>query len=509
MAYTAKIGGVPVFIVAGSLKIDQSVGKKTQAALTVKTDSYTFFQQFQQIQVYDDSSNLVFAGYLNPPQAQKPGFQPSLVWTLTAMGQEYLAKKRVVQASYTNKTPGYMVRDIVTNVLAAEGVTAGNIYDGPTCSDTLYCSNSLVCDGNTPLAQKTLFSKVADALDSLVQDASSAGVSYYWSIDKNKKLDFAPYGSSIGPAIDDTTIDQMGNPPSITFGNANYRNGQYVTGGVAQTLTQTETRMGDGNTTSWAMGFQLASMPTIQINLGNGSGGYLGWTSQTVGLKGTSGSQWYWAQGDNIVAQDSSGTKLRGAPYNDMLQVVYVGQYPNTAIVYNAAQVAYQKSIDGTSGINEEIATDNTLTTANNALTEASNLLTRFAQQGAQLQQATTRTGGYAPGQLCPVNMPYFNQINAQMLLETVSIQDLDGVNIWYVLTGIQGPYDTTWVDFWSRILAPQVQANSSNAQSSTSTNTLLDMTATLAPSADLTISVYACPIASNSTLCGSSTIVC
>ena len=434
------------------------------------------------------------------------------MWALTAMGQEYLAKKRVVQAAYANKTPGFMVRDIVTNVLAAEGVTAGNIYDGPTCSDTLFCSNTLVCDGNNPLAQKIIFSKAADALDSLVQDASAAGVSYYWSIDKNKVLDFAPYGSSIGPTIDDTQIDQP-STPTITFGNANYRNGQYVAGGVAQTGTQTETRMGDGNTASFAMGFQLASAPSVSINLGNGSGGYLGWTTQTAGVKGTTGSQWYWAQGDNIVAQDSSGTKLRGTVggvvYDDLLQVVYIGQFPNTALVYNAAQVAYQASIDGTSGINEEIATDNTLTTANNALALASSYLTRYSAQGAQLQQVTTRQTGFAPGQLCPVNMPYFNQINTQMLLETVSIADLDGVNIWYVLTGVRGPYDTTWVDFWSRILAPQVSSNSGNTQSSTSTTTLLDMTATISPSANLNISVFACPIIGNATLCGNTTIVC
>src|SRR5581483_10476937 len=512
-AYTLTIGGVSYTPLAGSLKLDLSVGKKSQAAFTLRTNTSTFFQQFQQVQVYDGAGALVFVGYLNPAQAAKPGFQSSLVWTLTAMGQDYLAKKRVVQASYDTKTPGFIVRDILNSVLAAEGVTAGTIYDGPTCSNTLYCSNTLVCDGNAVLDHIDLFCKAADALDTLVQNASAAGVSYYWSINQVKALDFAPYGIVIGPTIDDTTIDQKRNPPTITFGNANYRNGQYVTGGVAQTLTQTETRVGDGNTTSWAMGFQLASAPTVSINLGNGSGGYLGWSPQTVGLKGTTGAQWYWAQGDNTIAQDSGGTKLRGTVgstiYNDLLQVVYIGQYPNTAIVYNAAQIAYQADLDGTSGINEEIATDNTLTSASNALTEASNYLNRFSAQGAQLQQATTRTSGFAPAQLCPVNMPYFNLVNTQMLIETVSIQDLDGVNIWYVLTGVQGPYDTTWVDFWSRILSPQAPANSGNAQSSTSTSTLVDLTSTLSPSDTLAISVFACLLTSNSTLCGNSIVVC
>jgi hypothetical protein len=252
--------------------------------------------------------------------------------------------------------------------------------------------------------------------------------------------------------------------------------------------------VGDGNTRSFALGFQLASAPTIVL-----SG-----VTQTVGLKGSSGAQFYWAQGDNTIVQDSSQTVLASAATGS---VTYIGQYSNTALVSNAAQISYQSGIDGSSGINEEIQSDQSLTTSNNALTEASNLLTRYAAQGAQLQ-ATTRKTGYAPGQLCSVNMPYFNLVNTSMLLESVSIADLDGLNIWYTFTGIVGPYDTTWVDFWSRILSPQPPANN-NAQATTSTSTLVDLTTTISPSDNLNISVYACSITSNSTLCGNTTIVC
>lgn len=492
--YTVTIGGVSYTPLAGSLRIGMAVGKKTQASLSVRTNTSTFFQQYQQVLIKDGGGTLVFSGYITSPKTVKPGFQPSLVWSLSCIGQEYLAKKRIVQATYTNKTCGFIAHDILNTVLASEGVTAGTIYDGPTCSDTLYCSNTLVCDGNALLPQVTFFTKVADALDSLVQSASAAGVSYYWAIDQNKVLTFAPYGSTSGPAIDDTKIDQVNNAPSITFANPNYRNSQYVTGGVAQTSSRTETITGDGNTRSFVLGFQLASAPTIVI-----SG-----VTQTVGLKGSSGAQFYWAQGDNTIVQDNSQTVLAAAATGS---VTYIGQYPNTALVSNAAQIAYQSSIDGSSGINEEIQSDQSLTTANNALTEASNLLTRYAAQGAQLQ-ATTRAAGYAPGQLCSVNMPYFNLVNTSMLLESVSIADLDGLNIWYTFTGIVGPYDTTWVDFWSRILSPQPPANN-NAQSTTSTSVLVDLTTTISPSDNLNISVYACPITGNATLCGNSTIVC
>lgn len=495
MPYTVKINNVAVSVQAGSLQVTQSVGKKTQGQLTVRTDTSSFFKENEQIAVYDQNNTLVSSGYLTKPQATKPGYKASLYWTLSYIGQEYLAKKRVVQANYANKTCGYIARDIFANVLAAEGVAIGTIYDGPTCSNSLICSNSLVCDGNVTLPQASLFQKAADALDWLVQQASSAGVQYYWTIDQNKVGTFAPYGTTVGATIDDTLIDQK-QKPTVSFSNPNYRNAQYVTGGVAQTGTQNETITGDGNSRSFTLGFPLASAPTITI-----SG-----VVQTVGLKGTSGSQWYWAQGDNTITQDSGQTALASAA---TASVSYVGQYSNTAYSQNAAQVVYMASIDGSSGINEEIQTDNSLTTASNALTEASNLLNRYAQQGAQLVAYTKQTG-FAPGQLSPVNMPYFGLVNTQALVESVLITDqVDGINIWYQITAVSGPYDTTWVDFWSRILSTQPQANSQNAGQTSSTSLLLSLQATFSLSASLNINVFACPITGNATLCGNSTIVC
>lgn len=489
------ISGLNYFLVAGSLNISLAIGRKSQASLQVKTDIYTFFVQYQQIAIYDRNTTLIFSGYITTPKAQKPGFQPVLIWNISCVGQDFIAKKRVVQASYTNMTCGAIVRDIYTNILAAEGVIMGTIYDGPTISNSLIIPFTV--DGNEILSQANFFCKVADALDQLVTAASSSGIPYYWSIDQNKILDFAPYGALAGSAIDDTQIEQINNPPTITFANPTYRNGQYVTGGVDQTATQTESRKGDGNTTSWPMNFDLASAPTISVNS----------TTKTVGVKGVdSGRDFYWQQGSPDIVQDSGATKLTSS---DTLNVSYVGQFPSTSLVYNAAQVAYQASVDGTTGIIEEITTDKTLTTAANALAEGGQQLTRYAQQGAQLT-FTTLLSGYVPGQICAVNMPYFNLISTSVLIESVTITDgIDNYNIWYQVVAIIGPYDVTYIDFFSRLLSNQAPANAGNIGQSQSTSTLVDLTASTNPSADLNISVFACPIIGNSTIIGNSLVVC
>jgi hypothetical protein len=495
MAYTAQISGKSVFVIAGSLQVQLGIGKKTQASFKVKTDSFTFFVQYQQVAIYNQNNTLVFSGYITSPSAQKPGFQPSLVWTIACISQDYILKKRVVQNNYTNMMCGAIVRDIYTNILAAEGVTVGLIYDGPTISNSLIIPFTI--DGNVLLPQKNLFCKVADALNQLVTEASSAGVPYYYAIDQNKALWFAPYGAVTGPQIDDTQIDQNNNPPTITFANPSYRNGQYETGGVAQTTTQTESRKGDSNTSSWPMRYALAGAPTINVD----------GVAKTVGVQGVdTGKDFYWQQGSPNITQDSGGTLLTSS---NTLNITYIGQYPNTSLIYNAAQIAYMVSIDGTSGINEEIDNDPTLTTAANALSKGSNLLTRFAQQGGQLQ-FTTRQSGFVPGQLCPVNMPYFNLISTQMLIETVGITDsIDNLNIWYQVTAIIGPYDVSWVDFFGKLVLNQQVANSVNINQSTSVSTLVDLTATVSPTANLNINVYACPIIGNSTIIDNTLIVC
>lgn len=500
-AYTVSIGGVAYdtatnFVLAGSLKVDLAVGRKSQASFAVHTDGNTQFVQFQQVAIIDGSGTLVFSGYIVSPQATKPGFARSLIWSVQCIGQDFLAKKRVYQANHTNKTCGFIANDIFNTLLQAEGAIRGNIYDGPTCGNTLLCGTFNV-DGNALIPQANFLCKATDALDQLVTQASASGIPYYWGASSGKIYDFAPYGAVAGPTIDDTLIDQRNNPPTVVWANQNYRNTQWVTGGVAQTSTQTESRKGDSNTVSWPMSFDLASAPTINVD----------GTARTVGVKGVdSGKDFYWQQGSPDIVQDSGGAKLTSS---NTLNVSYTGQYPNTALVSNAAQIAYQASIDGTTGIIEEIASDTTLTTASNALSEASNLLTRFAQQGGKLQ-FTTKQSGFLPGQLCPVNMPYLGIVNISMLIETVSITDsIDSFNIWYQVTAVVGPYDVTWVDFFSSLLSRQAPANSGNIGQSTSASILLSLPANIVPTANINISVYSCSLIGNSTLCGNSLIVC
>jgi len=451
-SYTATIGGQTVLVEGGTLRITRSVGRRSQASFTVQTDAYTFFAQYQQVSIKDGSGVVVFTGYITQPSTQKPGFSLYLEHTITCVDQHYLADKRVFFGSFTNRTVGVIVTAIFNQVLIQEGVTIGQIDDGVLPSPTTYPSPTLYPSGSGLVPQATFFyTNVAQALDQLAAWASISGIPYYWMIDHNKKFWFVKYTSIVNSTVvDGTLVEEQLYPPTVVHANPAYRNTQYVTGGVSQVGPLTESRQGDGKLTTWTMTFDLASAPTISVN----------GASKYVGIQGTGNSQYYWAQGSKVITQDSSQAKLAST---DTLSVTYTGQFPSTAVQSNPSQIAAQAALDGSSGINEQVTDDQTI--GNNALTEASALLNRNGNQGVQFK-FSTMAAGYAPGQLITVDYGYLGFQNAKMLIESMDIEDKDGINIWYTITAVSGAFDTNWQTFFSRWLGYKVPANSINAGS-------------------------------------------
>lgn len=475
-------------VIAGSLVIDSTIGKRSTASFSVHSGSDVHFQQYQQVQIYDKANTLAFSGYITQPKEIKPGFRPTLTHQITCIDQHWLADKRVVAATFANKTCGFIAKWLLDNVLAEEGVTIGQIYDGPVPSPSLYPSPDLYPGGNVGIIPGCTFvyCPVSQAMDSLVTAASTSGIPYYWQIDQNKKLWFVPYTAVVNTNIvDGTSIEQNINPPSVTRQNPSYRNTQYVTGGVAETLSQTENRVGDGTAQSWTMGYDLAHVPTVSVNIGSG------YVVKTVGIKGVDSSKdFYWNAGDPTITQDSSGTILRGTPSNDMLKVAYIGQFPTIIIGQDSGQIAYQASMDGTTGIVESVQQDGTITSAANGMSLVSQLLNRYGTQALQLQ-FTTRDPSYSQGQLITVDMPDFDLNNAQLLISDVSASDQnDGVNIYFTATAVLNAYDVTWVDFFSTILKQQTPPNSINIGVSQVLTIAATMTADFGTSATFNMTV-------------------
>lgn len=491
--YRVNIAGADQLVEAGTLQCQSSVGKIGAASFT--TEGTTNFQQYNQVAVYDQNNVLAFSGYIGTPDETANGYNDPLGYhgtldtAITCMDQTWLAIKRRISAVYLNKTCGYIVQDILNNILSQEGVTRGQIYDGLTPGPFLYPGPTLFPGGGVGLIPQAIFGycTVKEALDALATAASDSGVPYFWMIDQNKALWFAPYTTVVNSnVVDGTTEDNI----KVTRSNPTYHNQTTVLGGVTQTVTQNQSFKGDNSTTVWILNFDVSTVPTITVN----------GAAKTVGIKGVDADNtkdFFWNEGDPSITQASAATKLIST---DTLAVAYIGQYPNTVISQNASQVAYQASIDGTSGIVEGLINNNSLNGTTSTIAAASADLTLYAQQGLVLTFDTMQTG-YAQGQLITVNLPWHKINNQQLLIESVVASDQrDALNIYYTITAIMGPYDVTWVDFFSKLLKTQQQPANINVGNTTSVNILTQLTANIAPStANLNITVHSLPVPSSS----------
>ena len=424
------IGGAAVTIQHGSISVNNAVGQRSTGSVVVEDVLGTAaYLQGQPVSIIDDHGNTAFSGVVATVDRQRPAQTAMREHTVQIADWHYLADKRVAPYSATNVTAGQIARDMVTQFLAAEGVTVGTIQPGPIVVSLL-----------------SAYGLVSDVLDALVQ---KAGAGWYWLIDQQRRLQFQQQTTApLAPFVADETIMERGTV-KVTHGNTQYRNTQYMLGGVAQTSSQTETRQGDGKATAFTLSYQLASAPTITLNS----------VAQTVGIKGVdTGKNWYWAAGDAVVAQDTSGAKLIST---DTLSVTYIGQFPSVAISQDSAAVAAQQAREtyGT-GIVEAAAFDATLTSVSQAFQSAAGLLSKYAHDLDTITFLTTQYG-LAEGQLLTVNVPADGLNNEVMLIESVTISDVGPASaevgpLWYQVTAVSGPLNTGWVQFFKHLSSQQ-----------------------------------------------------
>jgi hypothetical protein len=340
-----------------------------------------------------------------------------------------------------------------------------------------------------------------------VFDACAKRSQYYWEIDQDRRAWFAARGTTVAPWTFDGSQD-AGDTVRVKTGNPNYRNKQFVGGGTAETSSQVEIRLGDGNTQAWVMAYPIAHVPTVETNL-NGAG----YVAKTVGIRGVdTGKDFYWQAGDNTLTQDSAGTKLRGPTGTiDLLRCTYIGQFPFIASSTDDGQIATETITEGntTSGLVEDFIGDSTLDSISVAFEVATSNLQRNATKGRILTFSTYESG-LAPGQMLTVNLPIHGITTAApMLIESVNIKTSPGFYLLYSVTALFGPVNATWLEFFKTLVGNAEQADIINLGSGSSLVTLATFTAALTITASYTATVFACPICGPSTLCGPGTIVC
>jgi len=422
MAITIKISGNPVlYNERRSISVDRRIEERSTAAFSpVDITGAVSYVRGQPIEMRDVFGAIIFSGFIDTPNKKN---QSRVIHDISCMDNHYLADKRLVVQSYRNVTAGFMVHDIWENYLADEGVTIGDIQNGPVVAEAIFN-----------------YVKVSECYDNLKELCGT----FTWIIDDLKRLYFIDRSTNLAPwNLDGQVHRPIKDSVSLSTGNPLYRNYQYIWGGTATSDLQTSNFTGNGVLTDFALGYPLASEPvSIKENT----------VIKTLGIKGIdTGKDYYWSKGDNTVA--AAVAPAIGVT----IQVKYYGQFPLMTYAINGAGVAARKAIEGGTGIVEDIVREAFHETKESARQSASAKITQYCQEAESFTYKTYERG-LAPGQLQSITYSPFGLVAHQMLIESVQVNP-DGDLVEYTVTCITGPAMGSWSQFFSRILKRQDQS--------------------------------------------------
>ncbi len=418
---TCTIAGNIVELEPNTLSCTNTIGQRSQTTFDYHDFVGVLYGDGAVVEITDPSGNLIYSGFVDQDKAIWQGTTPiSMYHRVSCKDNQFYAERRVIATSYqAGLTAGYVAEDLFHNYLASEGVTIGGIAAGPILPALIYN-----------------YRQLSQALSTLAKQSG-----YWWNIDQYKQFWFMPYTGMSAPwTYDGTQSDNSGSyKPTLSTGNPEYRNRQYVVGGMDVTKDQYEYFVGNGTVMAFTLRYEASGVKGI----------YRDGVWQTVGTKGTLGSQWYWAVGDSVIAQDSSGTPLAST---ETLEVWYNGRYPIVALAQSNSQITYRQSIEGGgTGYFENTLRDTKIYTLSDAFLIASGELAHF---GTTMRTLTFRTAinGLQEGQLLNVYFPSFCGLIDSMLIQTCEIREVDEV-IWYYITAIGSPSDITWQSFFQGLV--------------------------------------------------------
>lgn len=415
------VGGTLVTIEAGSCSISGRIEERSTASFKIiDTAGSAAYQRGQTVAIYNGETDtptgtLLFGGFIETPDREKAG--DWLLHTIACKDNHYLADKRLVIKSYTSQTLSYIVTDIITSYLTAEGITAGTIQTGPTIAEAIFN-----------------YVSATQCFDSLKELSG-----FTWRINPDKSLDFMQRDTNAAPwALTSTEI--VDKSAHLSKGNPAYRNRQYIRGGKGLTAEQTETFTGDAVTKAFTVGYPLGAAPTVTVNS----------VSKTVGIKGVdTGKDCYWSKGDPVIV-------FTTAPGNGLaVVIVYFGQYPLITGADSYAGILSRLAIEGGTGIVEDIVNE-AQHESSGAMNESARTKLQVYCQDVEKFTFQTRTSGLKAGQLLTVTYSPFGFSAYAMLIESVEIAEEDSTHLIYSVTAITGPVLGSWTKFFSNILARQ-----------------------------------------------------
>jgi hypothetical protein len=404
---------------AQTLRINDEVGKRSEADFILRSNDGFVVKDGQKIEIYDDA-DIVFNGVIINPREKS--FEAGAWVFISVSAQDYQAvcDRRVVNDSYDNLTAGAIVQDIITTVLASEGIAAGTIHTGVTLPRAVF-----------PLISAT------QAIDEL-----SEASGYTWWVDSLKKLHFVERGAFLA-SWNITTTSKPVRDVSVEHNRDGYRNRQYIRAGNKLSDLRTEKFTGDGKIKTFVLSLPVAKEPEdISVN-----GVSLG--KPRYGVRGrTNNMDYYYARGETIISQDDALTPLTST---DELSVTYFGYYPILVVAEQSDEISRRQALEGGTGLYEAVDNKKEIDNSEAALAFAQGKLKKYAKITKVLTY-NTDIQGLRAGMLQEVTLPEHELQTVKFFIQSSSLQDLGPSRLRYYVRAVDGDFVGGWDNFFKKI---------------------------------------------------------
>jgi len=298
----------------------------------------------------------------------------------------------------------------------------------PTWSD-IY--NPTVADGNNIDIFQANYVPASQVLDRLAEQSG-----FWWKIDKDRVLHFAPRDKREAPFT--LTADKIIGKPKYKHGSPLYRNVQYIKNTYSITDEQVDIERGDGEKQVFHTKYWIARTPKVEVSEDGGS-----WQEKDIGSRGIEeNKEFYWERGSREITQDRNETPLSA---NDRVRITYIGKYRSITVASDNAAIEQRGQVEGTSGRTEDVITEE-IEGREEALEFGNNKLAKYAKDSATLQ-CTTREEGLEAGQLLTVNLPALG-ISEDLLITRIRIRDEAGI-IFREVEAVKGPKHSSWTELF------------------------------------------------------------
>lgn len=239
-----KIGGVEKEIQSQTLDIEDAINARSICSFRIFDETGTYRPEIGDVvQVFDsDTLELVFAGEVDEPEEYKIPGTSALSEEIQVVDWHCITDRIRVAETYENEVAGEIVKDFITKYLAAEGITAGTVADGPTISKAVFPYRS-----------------ASECLDEL-----SELTGFQWRINPDKSLDFCERSTNAAPW--DITPDSEIRGVTVKRNRQKYRNRQYIQAGKDISTVQIRTYKGDGETQVWSLDMPVAKVPVVKVD---------------------------------------------------------------------------------------------------------------------------------------------------------------------------------------------------------------------------------------------------